>query len=1131
MMLVMMVLLLLAITQTAIGVMNYPPSHIDRCPDAYLFEFTSEPGTASAAEEVEAFKAKMGGMDSVSLRKEFGSLINGSVVSPPGQVQPRQNVLVTSALNMTGVTRVHTELGLTGQGVKVGVIDTGIDYNHPALGGCFGPGCRVAYGYDFVGDAYDGKNKPKPSSNPMDCAGHGSHVAGIIGASDDIVTGVAPKVILGAYRVLGCSGSSNDDVIIAALERAAADKMDVINLSIGGPNGWPVNPVSRAIEKLQSKGIMVTVSQGNENTQGLFSTNYVAVGSGALSVASFINTRLLLSYFTIPQLPDHNFLYRRSDKPGLDKPLPMVALMNGTELGIGCDPYKEDLKGKVVLVSRGVCLFYIKAVNAIASGAAGILFANNAAGSFEADIGNATISHGTLSQKEGQNLFNALKSITPLAAGGGVTGTTVATFSARPTAFVNPAGGTMSVFSSYGLDNELHIKPNIGAPGENIYSTWPVKNGSYTTLSGTSMASPHVAGALALAIERLRGLTGDPKGPLTPTEIQRIYATFMNTAKPAYVFRNHTLYDIQADTANPILGMNETENSGVPPPVDQLEQGRAFVESVAKQGSGMVNIYRALTSLGYKLKPGLLDGENAEGIGASSAPPIALTHVYPPTLELNDTSAAGLDPRGGQTRYITISNYGPRELQYELSHISSEGLYELSIENRATKLRNVDLYNVTSPTDKSTDDVMFGEARTQVEFSTPRISIPGDGGQRRVAVTIVPPSGIPKDQHWIYSGYIVVRTIPDDYSSAAAVALSGMDVDVGTKADSNPADDNSTVPPPLSDAIHVSYAGVVGSMRTMPILLRPTDREMEVNNQTVLCQTLSKGAANKTKTDDFVYSFKDNDTPILTFCLQNPSKLVIMDLISAAPDNVDPSLEADNNNNDPEGTVDRGDYKVLGRIATSERHGRSLREAILSQVEWDGTLDLGEGNGVNTTRDFKVVPGEQSFRGGPGRDLIYGMRPKTEDDGSSSLQSDRTFNTGSSHESRMLQRREEEVGGEVSVVGGKGDGKGKGKGKGKGNGKGKTGGGAPGGESRDSDEDGDPKALSKNAHPFRKKKGNKGLTQAVPNGRYRLRIRGLRMLGDPNKAEDYDYWITRTFTIRRLENATIPPEQPSVASP
>lgn len=104
--------------------------------------------------------------------------------------------------------------------------------------------------------------------------------------------------------MLGCNGSSNDDVILAALERAVQDKMDVINLSIGEANGWPMNPVARAISALKNYGVMVAVSQGNENTQGLFSVNYIADSDSVLSVASVINTKVLLSYFSTPLEPN-----------------------------------------------------------------------------------------------------------------------------------------------------------------------------------------------------------------------------------------------------------------------------------------------------------------------------------------------------------------------------------------------------------------------------------------------------------------------------------------------------------------------------------------------------------------------------------------------------------------------------------------------------------------------------------------------------------------------------------------------------------------------------------------------------------------------------------------------------------
>ncbi len=153
---------------------------------------------------------------------------------------------VVSLHRMTGVDIVHKKHKLTGKGIKVGVIDSGVDYKHPAFAaagadaGCFaryGKNCRVAHGWDFVGDDYTGYNAPKPDSDPMDCGGHGSHVAGIIGANAMNIKaspkppqpfiGVAPEVTFGAYRVFGCDGSSGDDVILAAMELAFNDGMDV----------------------------------------------------------------------------------------------------------------------------------------------------------------------------------------------------------------------------------------------------------------------------------------------------------------------------------------------------------------------------------------------------------------------------------------------------------------------------------------------------------------------------------------------------------------------------------------------------------------------------------------------------------------------------------------------------------------------------------------------------------------------------------------------------------------------------------------------------------------------------------------------------------------------------------------
>ncbi|KAI9592992.1 peptidase S8/S53 domain-containing protein, partial [Syncephalis fuscata] len=158
-----------------------------------------------------------------------------------------------------------------GKDIKVGIIDSGIDYTHPALGGCFGAGCKVAYGWDFVGDAYTGADypapgwKPVPDSDPLDtCNGHGTHVAGLVAASSDLVTGNAPAATLGAYRVLSCTGSVAMDIIVSAMERAASDGMDVVNISIGTGKFYTDYADADAAQRLTARGIVVVASAGND---------------------------------------------------------------------------------------------------------------------------------------------------------------------------------------------------------------------------------------------------------------------------------------------------------------------------------------------------------------------------------------------------------------------------------------------------------------------------------------------------------------------------------------------------------------------------------------------------------------------------------------------------------------------------------------------------------------------------------------------------------------------------------------------------------------------------------------------------------------------------------------------------
>ncbi|MCB0913815.1 MAG: S8 family serine peptidase, partial [Propionibacteriaceae bacterium] len=211
------------------------------------------------------------------------------------------------ALSLTGADIAQNQLGLSGAGVKVGIIDTGIDIDHPAFGGSGTPGttpfpsARVIAGYDLVGDNYNAGGTPEqqipvPDENPDDCGGHGTHVAGIVGADGGGLKGVAPGVTFGAYRVFGCAGSSSSDVIVEALERAYADGMQVINQSLGAARQWPQYPTAQASSRLTAKGVVMVASTGNNgplgsSPDGLWAAGAPGTGSKVIATASFDNAQ------------------------------------------------------------------------------------------------------------------------------------------------------------------------------------------------------------------------------------------------------------------------------------------------------------------------------------------------------------------------------------------------------------------------------------------------------------------------------------------------------------------------------------------------------------------------------------------------------------------------------------------------------------------------------------------------------------------------------------------------------------------------------------------------------------------------------------------------------------------------
>ncbi len=426
--------------------------------------------------------------------------------APPGPAIPltpdAYSPDLYTAITMTGADQVQAS-GITGAGVTVGVIDTGIDYNHPDLGGGFGPGHRVAGGYDFVGDDYTGDNTPMPDPDPMDCAGHGTHVAGIVGA-DGGVKGVAPGVTFRAYRVFGCEGGTTDDVLLKALELALSDGVQVINMSLGAPYGWPQFPIARASDSLVNHGVVVVAAAGNSGGTGLYSMGAPGVGQKVIGVGSVDNDKVHSPAFRLGTGP----LIGYQPMGGALAP-PREGTFDIVDAGPACGSLSSDVVGRVALISRGTCSFRVKALNAVRAGAGAALIYNNSSGLFLGTVGSPPIvlPVASMSREDGLVILSRLPSSL--------------TWTSRFADVLNPTGGLISSFSAYGLSPDLALKPDITAPGGLIFSTLPLAQGGYGLLSGTSMSSPHVAGTAALLLEA---------HPRTPS--QEVRDILQNSAVP-----------------------------------------------------------------------------------------------------------------------------------------------------------------------------------------------------------------------------------------------------------------------------------------------------------------------------------------------------------------------------------------------------------------------------------------------------------------------------------------------------------------------------------------------------------------------------------------------------------------------
>ncbi|KAG8915766.1 hypothetical protein FRC01_003515 [Tulasnella sp. 417] len=397
---------------------------------------------------------------------------------------------------MTGVDKLHAE-GILGQGIRVALIDSGVDYLHPALGGGFGPGFKVSHGMDLVGDDYTGMNDPVPDDDPMDCTGHGTHVAGILGADSNPYnfTGVAPQADIGMYKVFGCTGFVLDDVVIDAMLRAYHDRHDIISLSLGSEAGWSEGATGVVASRIAATGVVVTVAAGNSGQYGAFEVSSPSTGKNVISVASVENAHLVVQeiqlnnghspipYYSIGALNVHGSrrIYSTSQDPEVEAD--------------ACSPLPEstpDLRKYIVLIRNGGCSVDDKAANVKARGAKYVLFYDD--NDEPRYIWASNIVSAMISKADGEYLVDQFVKRRNV----------LLTFpqNQAPSTFPSAIGGLVSSFSSYGPTWDMEFKPSVAAPGGNILSTVPRSQGSYAINSGTSMATPFTAGVAALILQQ-----------------------------------------------------------------------------------------------------------------------------------------------------------------------------------------------------------------------------------------------------------------------------------------------------------------------------------------------------------------------------------------------------------------------------------------------------------------------------------------------------------------------------------------------------------------------------------------------------------------------------------------------------
>ncbi len=415
-----------------------------------------------------------------------------------------ESVPLINADDVWAALNVNPEAPAELAGIKVGVIDSGIDDSHPFINSCRGPVEHDVF--------ISGTNNFGAPDLVFD---HGTHVAGTIGGCyttgsvivggktltlANPMSGVAPGVELHDYNVfpgygagfIAFGGSAFSHDIIAAVEQAVADGMDVINLSLGGSVEGPHDILAEAIDRAVEQGTIAVISAGNEGN------NLLTVGSPGNAANAITAAASSNAHSAVGTTISFNGTTISAAEGDFNTFSPAVTAATSTTTPTnGCSAISEDLSGVIAVIDRGSCSFTTKIRNAENAGALGVVIVNNVAGAA------IPMAH------DGTNPFPTIPAVMISLSDGALLKAHVPgviTVDSSGLVEIAAPADLIAGFSSVGpTPFDFRQKPDVAAPGVNILSS--VFDGEFAFFQGTSMAAPHVTGSVALLLAGNSGLT------------------------------------------------------------------------------------------------------------------------------------------------------------------------------------------------------------------------------------------------------------------------------------------------------------------------------------------------------------------------------------------------------------------------------------------------------------------------------------------------------------------------------------------------------------------------------------------------------------------------------------------------